>query len=144
MNLHEIGHLPPRGEAAARDLNAFFTEYSLRNNFIRAGQGQPATITSAELRFAFESLETPVWRDTVVENGRTVRYMIADIARIRDRLMRAGFRNEEIEFLAIKVTREQYRLLQEYVALEGDFRGPTYQRETGTMTVMGITVIPTR
>lgn len=152
MNLHDIGSTqtrilgPEERFPTLPDwINDYFRAEARPNNFFRAEaefRREAEAITASDLRFAFDSLNTPRDLDPVVEVGRTVRYMISDIARLRDRLLGAGFLQTEVDCLAIKVSREQYRMLQEFQLLEGGYRGPVYDRQSGTMRVMGMTVLP--
>ena len=142
MNLHDI---PPRRRITGPNetipppsgwINTFFRQPVLNNTFY--APRDTTTITAADLTFAYREMR----RDPIVDGGRYVRDIISDIARIRDRLMVAGFRQNEVEgMLAVQVTRDQYRALQEYTQLEGDVRGPYWHRDSGTMRVMGMTVL---
>lgn len=71
--------------------------------------------------------------------------ILADIYAFGGRLYRSDIRQREVEaHLAYRVSPEDYRVLQAYVSVEGGYRGPVYDRERGTMSVMGITVLPSR
>jgi hypothetical protein len=125
------------------------------------------TITAEDLRRVRDDMRRQQWRvpqpvahftDWVTTAGDTTpnfewefrrpdraTEILGDIYRFRDQLMRAGFRQRDIdERFAYRVSPEEYRVLQEYVAQEGMYRGPVYSAERGTMTVMGLTVLPSR
>jgi hypothetical protein len=136
MNLHDIGRTGWRDPAW---LNEYFSPEVPPARFTT---DQSVNITARDLLRSYDSLlvnRRPAWPRQPDADA-----ILRDIYRFRDRMMMAGLREPELARLAFQVTREEYRALQEWIPQEGGYRGPTYQRETGTMSVMGITVIPTR
>jgi hypothetical protein len=146
MNLHDIGRT---GWRSPDWINEYFSPEVPPTRF---ATDQSVNITARDLLRAYDSLlvnRRAEWPRRpppghFVTPQPDADAILRDIYRFRDRMMYAGLREPELARLAFQVTREEYRALQEWIPQEGGYRGPTYERETGTMSVMGITVIPTR
>lgn len=142
MNLHDI---PARRITAdpirsGQTLRAYWDEYL--HPFQRNRAYEPVntrdTFSVDDIYRAWSMMNAPRRQDRALQ-------VIGEIGRFRDRLFVAGLREEEFRRnIAYTVTREDYRALQDYVATEGGYRGPTYEVATGTMYVMGVRVVPTR
>jgi hypothetical protein len=91
--------------------------------------------TPEEQRFADQR------RRTINDQAQRI---LSDIFHFRDRLMVSGMRERDLAHVAYTVSDGDYGVLREYVPQEGGYRGPVYERERGTMSVMGITVLPQR
>jgi hypothetical protein len=164
MNLHDMPARPGPRSGFGEWMNEYFRDpqaFIVHPSAVR--DDGTTTITAADLQRQMETLRAyqPVrrpidWFSTagttpddmwMVQRRRPDRAteILSDIYRFRDQLMRAGFRQRDIEeHMAYRVTPEDYFALQGYVAQEGEYRGPVYGQDRGTMTVMGLTVLPSR
>jgi hypothetical protein len=166
MNLHDApGPLLPHQQAWA---DQYFNMQAPIHQFRDDYPG--ATITAATIQFWREEMARPArvpqrdiafnWFADVVppptpdeqrfaaERRRTIndqaQRILSDIFHFRDRLMVSGMRERDLAHVAYTVSDADYGVLREYVPQEGGYRGPVYERERGTMSVMGITVLPQR
>lgn len=150
MNLHNI-KTPVRPPLNVPEwVNTYFTPDSPRSHFWgRVDEMNARTLDNdtirASLRDWFQPEHVVRANEGLPPRRETSGYtLLAEIARFRDRLMMAGFRQAELDRFAFRVSPEEYRTLLDYIPQEGSYRGPTFDYRTGMMSVMGVAVLLSR